>query len=533
MSWKEVKKARGRLSREQGAIVKDWGGRLPVAVVYPNRYYVGMSNLGLHVLYSLFNSHREVVCERAFWEKEDWNRLSPTLSVESQRPLSNFAVLAFTVSYELDYFNVVQILKANGIPLYAAERDGRHPLVIAGGPCIIANPMPLSPFLDCMGIGEAESIVPSILPIISSYITGQREILLKTLASVPGIYVPRYYSGTPVARQWVNNLDDFPVASAILTPDTELGDLYLIEVERGCTWGCLFCLTSPAFRPMRYRSPAILLEQAKLGLKYGKRLGLVGADVSDHPQIEEILLGLRQLGAEISVSSLRVKPLPDAVLEEVAQGGAKTITLAPEAGSQRLRDIIKKGISEGDILDAVNRVANNGIRQLKLYFIVGLPSETEADIEAIIRLTKMCKEIMDKQYPGSRIALNIAPFVPKAGTPFQWFPMAPLDTIQHRLSLLKSALSNRGVKLKIESPAWSQVQAVLSRGDTKLAEVLANIDKNTLSGWRQAAEKYNLDINYYAHQRWNTEQGLPWDAIDSGVTAAHLESELFTDSSPT
>jgi radical SAM superfamily enzyme YgiQ (UPF0313 family) len=524
MGWEEVKKVRKQLSREQGTITKDWGGRIPIAVIYPNSYYIGMSNLGLHAIYRLLNSYGEVVCERAFWENGD-KRL-PVRSLESQRPLSDFAALAFSISYELDYFNVVQILKASGIPRYAADRDERHPLVIAGGPCITANPLPLSPFFDCLCIGEAEAILPAMLPILAEGITDKRDELLKALASLPGAYVPQYYSGTSVVRQWIKSLDDRPIASTILTPDTELGDLYLIEVERGCNWGCRFCLTSNAFHPMRYHPIERLIAQAELGLKYRKRLGLVGAAVPDHPQIEELLIKLRQMGAELSISSLRMKPLSRIVLREMAKGGARTIALAPEAGSQRLRQVIKKDITEDDILESVNRVAEPRIKQLKLYFMIGLPSESDEDIEEIIKLTLKCKSILDRQQTGCRITLNIAPFVPKAGTPFQWLPMEQLSTLKHRVSLLKSKLLPKGIKIKSESLAWSEVQAVLSRGDAKLAEVLANIEEVSLSGWRKAAEKYHIDIDFYAHQRWDTSQRLPWDVIDLSTKSEHLKREL-------
>ncbi len=230
MSRNSIKDARYQLSRETGTIFKDWGGRIPIAIIYPNSYHIGMSNLGIHTIYSLLNSYQNVVCERVFWNKKEKDKPITTFSLESQRPLSDFAVLAFSISYELDYFNVVQILKASGIPLYAADRDESHPLVIAGGPCIIANPMPLSPFFDCLCIGEAEPILPAMLPVLAEGIGGKRDELLKTLASLPGIYVPQSYDRTPVARQWATNLDDFPVHSIILTPDTELGKLYLIEV---------------------------------------------------------------------------------------------------------------------------------------------------------------------------------------------------------------------------------------------------------------------------------------------------------------
>jgi len=524
MGWDEIKKARRRLSREQGTIIKDWGGRIPIALIYPNSYYVGMSNLGVHAIYSLLNSYGGVVCERAFWGQDAVRQ--QTLSLESQRPLSDFAVLAFSITYEVDYLNVVQILKASGIPLYAADRDERHPVVIAGGPCIMANPMPLSPFFDCLCIGEAEPILPAMLSVLSEGIRGKRDELLKALAPLPGIYTPQYYSGAPVVRQWAENLDDFPTTSTILTLDTELGDLYLIEVERGCNWGCRFCLVSNAFSPMRFRSRDKLIEQAKLGLKYRRRLGLVGAAVSNHPQIEELMVKLHQMGAELSVSSLRMRPLSRIVLRELAKGGAQTIAFAPEAGSQRLRQVIRKGISEDDILEAVSKVAELKIKQLKLYFMVGLPSETDEDIEEIITLTLKCKNILDRQQSGCRISLSIAPFVPKAGTPFQWLPMAQLSTLNHRLSLLKKGLLPKGIKLKCESPAWSQVQAVLARGDVKLAEVLANIEVVSLSGWRQAVKKSHLDIDFYAHQRWDTNQKLPWEIMDSGIKPGRLELEL-------
>lgn len=526
MGWDEIRKAKRRLAREQGAIIKDWGGRIPIALVYPNSYYAGMSSLGVHAIYSLLNSYGNVVCERAFWEKDSSIKQSPPLSLESQRPLSDFAILAFSVTYEVDYLNVVNVLKASGIPLYAADRNGRHPLVVAGGPCIMANPLPLSPFFDCLCIGEAEPIISTMLPILAEGISGERDELLKALASLPGIYVPQCYSGTPVVRQWAANLDDFPTTSIILTPDTELGNLYLIEVERGCHWGCRFCLVRNCFHPMRFRSRERLLEQAGQGLGYRKRIGLVGPVVSDYPQLEELLIMLRQMGAGISVGSLRVSPLSPAVLREIVRGGAQTIALAPEAGSQRLRQLINKGISEDDILRAVSTVAELKVKQLKLYFMIGLPSETDEDIEEMINLTFRCKRIIDRQQSGCRIILSIAPFVPKAGTPFQWLPMAPLLAVKHRLALLRSSLQPKGIKIKAESPAWSEVQGVLSRGDVKLAEVLADVERVSLSGWRQAVEKCRLDIDYYAHQRWDTSQKLPWAMIDSGIKPSHLELEL-------
>ena len=512
MTWQTAKEIRKRLAAEQGTIVKDWGGKLPVALIYPNSYNIGMSNLGIQAIYRFINDRTDAVCERVFWEPKDTTDVLP-LAMESQRPLTDFAVIAFSLSYELDYFNIVPILKASGIPLYAQDRDETHPLIIAGGPCITTNPMPLSPFFDCLCIGEAEAILPEMLPVMRDGVSENRDELKKKLSSLPGVYVPGY-SNKPVTRQWVKDLDKFPVHSTVLTRDTELGNMYLIEVERGCNWGCRFCLVSNCYRPMRFRSVDSLLDQAEIGLKYRKRLGLMGPAVTDHPQIEELVGKLHDMGAELSVSSLRIKPLSPVVLGEVIEGGTNTVALAPEAGSQRLRDIIGKRINEDDILKAVEKVASQGIKQLKLYFMIGLPEETDEDIEAIALLVTKCKDIFDRHQSWSRITLTIAPFVPKAGTPFQREGMASLETLKHRLSLLKSKLPSKGISVKNESLEWSEVQAVLSRGDERLAAVLANMERLSLAQWHQAMEKAGLDIDFYAHDKWDTKQKLPWEVID-------------------
>ena len=511
MTWQTAKEIRNRLAAEQGTIIKDWGGKLPVALVYPNSYNIGMSNLGIQAIYRFLNERTDAVCERIFREPKDSSDVLP-LAMESQRPLTDFAVIAFSLSYELDYFNIVPILKASGIPLYARDRDETHPLVIAGGPCVTTNPMPISPFFDCLCIGEAEAILPEMLPVLAGGVSENRVELKKKLSSLPGVFVPGY-SNKPVSRQWVKNLDDFPVHSTVLTGDTELGNMYLIEVERGCNWGCRFCLVSNCYKPMRFRSVDSLLNQAEIGLKYRKRLGLMGPAVTDHPQIEELVGKLHDMGAELSVSSLRIKPLSPVVLGEVIEGGTNTVALAPEAGSQRLRDTIGKRINEDDILKAVEKVATQGIKQLKLYFMIGLPEETDTDIEAVASLVTKCKDIFDKHQSWSRITLTIAPFVPKAGTPFQREGMASLEILRHRLSLLKSKLPSKGISVKNESLEWSEVQVVLSRGDDKLAGVLANMGKISLSQWQKAMQKAGLDIEFYAHAKWDIKQKLPWDVI--------------------
>jgi radical SAM superfamily enzyme YgiQ (UPF0313 family) len=519
----EVGKSKKGSPREDGAIVKDWGGRLPVALIYPNSYYLGMSNLGIHAVYKLLNGYLKIVCERVFYDPSD---RKPPKAIESGRPLTDFAVLAFSISYELDYFNVVSILKAAGIPLFAADRDESHPLVIAGGPCVTANPMPLTPFFDFFCIGEAEPVLPGIVPALLEGIGGPRDALLRALAARPGIYAPACPPERPVTRQWADNLDEFDTSSVVLTPDTELGDLYLIEVERGCQRGCRFCLVNTNYAPMRFRSVDRLVACARNGLPRQRRLGLMGPAVTDHPRIQELLSRLNDLGAELSISSMRINSLTGEVLAELARGKTETITIAPEAGSQRLRDVINKGISEDDILAAADRLAGNRFRQLKLYFIVGLPTETDADIEEIVRLALAIKERLDRRGSGIRITLNASPFVPKAGTPFQWLSMAPQETLQSRLAILRGSLPLKGIKLNEESPAWSHVQGVLSRGDARVADALAAVEEVSLSGWHKATENSQLDIDYYVNQRWDTNQKLPWSVIDSGIKEERLCSEL-------
>jgi radical SAM superfamily enzyme YgiQ (UPF0313 family) len=520
MVYDGIVKSKNRLAREQGTVIKDWGGRLPFALVYPNSYYLGMSNLGIQAIYRLLNGHDKIVAERVFWEDEE------PLSVESIRPLTDFAVAAFSLSYELDYFNVIRVLKEAGIPLRTADRDERYPLVIAGGPCVTANPIPLAPFFDAVCIGEAEAVLPAMIPVIEEGITGSREELLRALAGLPGVFVPEYPPAGKVVRQYAADLDAFPVASTVLTPDTELGDLYLIEAERGCPWSCRFCLVSQSFSPGRFRSVEGILAQAEAGLPYRRRIGLVGPVVSAHPRIEEILAGINRLGTGLSISSMRLKPLDPAVLRELAAGGVRTITLAPEAGSERLRRVINKGVNEDDVLAAAELAAAYGFRQVKLYFMLGLPTETEDDVAAITDLSLKVKTVLDRRGAGGKLSLNIAPFIPKAGTPFQWLPMAPVKELEARLARLKKALRVRGIALKSESPAWSQVQAVLSRGDSRLAGVLEGMEKWSLAAWRRVVKEHWLDIEYWAHGNWDTSAGLPWSVIDTGTEPDDLEREL-------
>ncbi len=526
ITWDERKKARQRLEKESGAIIKDWGGKLPFAFVYPNSYFIGMSNLGLQAIYGLLNVREDCLCERIFWDKENRQAGALPLSVESQRPLSDFAVLAFSLNYEIDYFNIAPILKSSGLPVYSEERDETRPLIIAGGPCITANPMPVAPFFDCLCIGEAEAILPAMLPVLTEGLGGKREALLQELSRIHGVWVPRYNPDRPVARQWVEQLDELPVHSIVLTRETELSDLYLIETERGCAHNCRFCLVSSAFSPMRFHSVDSLLRQAEMGLKSRPRMGLVGPAVTDHPQIEGLFDQLLAIGARFSISSLRMTSLNSRIFGQMVKGGIRSVALAPEAGSQSLRGVIKKGVSESQILEAIGMAAAAGMQQLKLYFMVGLPQETESDIEAIADLTLTGKALLEKGRSKARLTLNISPFVPKAGTFFQRMPMMDLEAVQDRVNLIRSKLAHQGVKINFESPQWSEVQTVLSRADSSLAAVLADISKESLPDWKEAVQKHHIDIDSFAHQKWDSARTLPWHFIISGNNGIKLPQEL-------
>lgn len=503
---------RRRLSREEGAVIKDWGGRTPVALVYPNSYSIGMSSLGIHAIYQLLNSYDEIVCERAFWDKDSL-KTAPTVSTESIRPLSDFAVIAFSLTYELDYFNIPLILTSCGLPVYARERTGEHPLVIAGGPVVMANPAPVTPFFDAMGIGEAEALLPSLVPLFKKAGSSPRAELLHELAALPGIYVPALSIDNPVERRYLHDLDSFPVTNAIVTRDTEFGDMFMIEAGRGCGWGCRFCLVGHTFSPVRFHSPMVILDQARRGLKYRKRISLVAPDISDFPGLDMLIEAIGGLGAAVSVSSLRVKPFSQAVLNGLVSSGAKTITLAPEAGSDRMRCAMSKGITGDDITSAVAAVAAARVPELKLYFMIGLPGETDEDVLAIADLALECQQILTADRGRTRLSITVSPFIPKAGTPWERRPMADLTTIRERLSILKKRLPARGIQLNSESPEWSEVQASLARGDSSCAPVILAAGAATMASWQRAQRKCAVAATAFAHKEWRDEEILPWQNI--------------------
>jgi radical SAM superfamily enzyme YgiQ (UPF0313 family) len=515
VKWEFIAEAKRILKREQGTIYKDWGGKLPIALAYPNTYQVGMSNLGLQTMYRLFNQRADTVCERVFYRQEADAR--PLISLESQRDVKDFAVLAFSISFEMDYFNVVEMLRQADIPPLAEERDEDYPLLLAGGPAVTANPQPLAPIFDAFAIGEGEVIVPPLMETLQASIGESRDELLSTLAQIPGIYVPIQ---PPVKRQWTPGLDTHPTTSVVLTPDTEFGNMYLIEIARGCGRGCRFCLAGYTYRPVRERSLKVLLEQAEEGLRYRDRIGLVSAAVSDYSRIEELATHLREMDAKLSVSSLRVDPLPETLVRALAESGVQTLTIAPEAGSQRLRTLINKNVSKDDLMRAAELAARYDFEQLKLYFMLGLPTETDEDVQALMDLVLAVRE----RFPR-RITVNITPFVPKAHTPFQWVAMAPVESLKEGLNRIEQALRPEGIAVKAESPAWAAVQGVLSRGDSRVGQALVRTKRRSLTAWRRALRECQLDAVEYLRER-SLDETLPWSVVDSGVSRDYLWREM-------
>ena len=520
MQWRLIAKARRILGSESGAIVRDWGGKVPIVLAYPNSYAVGMSSLAIHSLYRWFNALPGVVCERAFaFLDEHPSPAEPLITLESQRPVGDAAVLAISASFEMDYFNIISMLRRASIPLRAEERGKEHPLVILGGPAVAANPEPLAALADAIVIGEAEALLGGIVDCVRGAWGRERPAILEGLARLPGVYVPLKHAGETVARQWVSNLDDYPCASSIVAPGAEFGDMHLVEVSRGCGRGCRFCLAGYWYRPPRERSLELVLDQAREGLKHLRKIGLVAAAVSDYSRIDELVLGLRDMGAEISVSSLRVAPLSPLLVQALAESGSKTITFAPEAGSERLRRAINKCVTHKDILRATALAAAHNLEALKLYFMVGLPGESEGDIEEMIDL---CREIKGA-FPR-KVVVNLGPFVPKAHTPFARTAMAPEALLNERLSRIKSALSRARVEVRAEPAQGARVQGVLARGDRKVGEALLGMRVPLPSRWLATLRSQGLTEDEYLRER-TSEEPLPWDFIDSGVAPAYLTAE--------
>ncbi len=520
MEWRHIEAARRVLEGETGAIVRDWGGQIPLALAYPNTYAVGMSSLAIHSLYRLFNDIPGILCERAFASLSGHPAPdAPLLTLETQRAVRDVAVLAFSISFEMDYFNVIGMLRRAEIPVCAEERGRYDPLIILGGPAVSANPEPLGPVADAIVVGEVEPIISDLVNCFPPAGGQGRQDALAEMAGLPGVYVPTLHEGERVQRQLLQDLNAYPTTTSIIAPEAEFGDMYLIEIARGCGWGCRFCLAGYWYRPPRQRSVEQILYQAREGLEYRDKIGLVASAVSDYGEIEALVTGLRDMGADISISSLRVKPLPSVLMRALAESGAQSITLAPEAGSERLRRAIHKGITHDDIISAIELVAAHDFRTLKLYFMIGLPGETDQDIAALIQMV----EEIEERFPR-HIVVNVTPFVPKAHTPFQRAAVCPQDILRARQERIRSTLHSRRIEIRTGSVLEAHTQATLARGDRRIGQALMAMETPSPGRWQSALEEQGLNWQTYLRER-DEGEALPWDFIDAGTSPERLCAE--------
>jgi radical SAM superfamily enzyme YgiQ (UPF0313 family) len=546
--------ARDTLSREVGYVRKPHADKLRIALAFPNTYFVGMSNLGFQTIYRLFNDQPDIVCERVFLPpKQQLESLVASgarlVTIESQTPVSDFDVFAFSVSFEWDYTNVLTLLRLAGLPLRAAERDPRHPLILVGGAVTFVNPEPLALFADVIAAGEGEALVPSLLQAVQA--SSSRPELLRQLAGKRGFYIPSFYdveyaadgsiaryvpragTGAPpvVTKAALKTTDAVdPPSTTIFTPDTEFGSRFLIEVVRGCANLCRFCWAGYNYLPVRPFPTDRILELAQRARAHSARAGLVSIALCDHPDIEHILRSLKAMGYSISPASLRLDDLTPTIVSLLKESGERTLTIAPETGSDRLRRVINKTVTNEEILDRAELIFSSGIENLKLYYMIGLPSETDEDLVAIRDLTLQMREIMMRHAKSrgrvGRIVGSVNPLVPKPGTTYQWMPMEQAAIIEQKMKRLRGLVSDiDNVYFNIKSERHSYYQALLSLGDRRVAPAIEAAERNG-GQWRRAVEDAGVDGDFFIFRDRSHDAVLPWDIIDGGMKSAFFRGEL-------
>jgi radical SAM superfamily enzyme YgiQ (UPF0313 family) len=547
-------RARDILSREVGYVRKPHGGRLRVALAFPNTYFVGMSSLGYQTVYRLFNELDDVVCERVFLPpkqelKDQLASGSPLLTLESQTPVAEFDVVAFSVSFEWDYTNVVSMLRLAKLPPRAEARNRRHPLVVIGGAVTFVNPEPLALFADVISAGEGEMLIPALMKGLRE--SGDRPELLRRLAGERGFYIPSFYevryaadgsiaafepragTGAPsvvkkAAVKTTEHLD--PPATSVFTPDTEFGSRFLVEVVRGCANLCRFCWAGYNYLPVRAFSADRILELARDAKVHSSKAGLVSIALCDHPEIERILNGLLDMGYSISPASLRLDDLTPSIIDLLRRSGEKSITIAPEAGTDRLRRVINKTVTNEEILQAAELIFGGGMDNLKLYYMIGLPTERDEDLEGIRDLTVQMREIMLKHGRSrgrlGRIVGSVNPLIPKPGTAYQWLPMEDPAVTERKADRLRQMLSGiDNVYFNIKSERHSYYQALLSLGDRRVAPAIEAAERNG-GGWRAAVAEAGVDAAFYIFRDRSADAALPWDIIDGGMKTSFFKSEF-------
>ena len=542
------------LSKEVGYVRKPHGGKLRVALAFPNTYFVGMSNLGFQTVYKLFNEEAGIVCERFFLPpKTEVTALAasgaPLITIESQTPVREFDVVAFSVSFEWDYTNVLTLLRLAGIPVRAEQRTPHDPLVLIGGAVTFVNPEPLALFADVIAAGEGEALIPPLLKAFAD--ATDRDDLLRRLVTERGYYVPKFYdvhyaadgsissyaarpgTGAPpvvqkAALKTTEAVD--PPATTIFTPETEFGSRFLVEVVRGCANLCRFCWAGYNYLPVRAFPKDRILELAKRAQPFSSRAGLVSIALCDHPEIESILTELVDMGFAISPASLRLDDLTPTILDLLRRSGERTITIAPETGSDRLRRVINKTVTNDEILHAAEMIFAAGFENLKLYFMIGLPTETDDDLAAIRELTLQLRDIMlsharPRGHIG-RIVGSVNPLVPKPGTAYQWLPMTDDRAIERSIKRMRTLMADiDNVYFNIKSERHSFYQALLSLGDRRVAPAIEAAERNG-GNWRAAVAESGVDAGFFVFRDRSHDAVLPWDIIDGGMKDAFFRSEF-------